>query len=97
MSGINIFRRAETAYQQGNTKETFDLYQKAIQKIIRNENLSQETSVPSGGEYNKFPKELLGIIWRQFNGFFRDHSMPQFSKGMMFVISLTYANQSIRP
>ncbi|KXN86638.1 SET domain-containing protein 14 [Leucoagaricus sp. SymC.cos] len=79
MSALSIFRDAETAYSRGKPDDTFEKYQKAIKKLIRDENLFQK--VPGvGPQLPDFPQELLGVIWRNFNGFFRDEKLPQFTK-----------------
>jgi hypothetical protein len=71
-SGVAIFQRAEDLYAHGDIQGAFDLYQTAVKKIIKNENVIAKLPaiVP-----DDFPQETLGAIWRNFVGFFRDPAM----------------------
>jgi hypothetical protein len=72
MSGLSLFQKAETFYHQGKTNDAFEYYQKSIKKILKDEDVTAKLPaiVPSD-----FPKELLGGVWRNFVGFFRDSTM----------------------
>ncbi|KAF8068827.1 hypothetical protein FPV67DRAFT_1489871 [Lyophyllum atratum] len=72
MSGLALFQRAETFYHQGDIQSAFDYYQKAIKKILKDENVTAK--IPAIVPDN-FPQELLGAVWRNFVGFFRDPQM----------------------
>jgi hypothetical protein len=71
-SGVALFQRAEGFYAQGNVPEAFDLYQKSLKKILKDENVIAKIQaiVP-----DDFPQETLGVVWRNFVGFFRDPAM----------------------
>ena len=71
-SGVALFQRAEGLYAQGNIQGAFDLYQKSVKKILRDENVIAKIPalVP-----DDFPQETLGAVWRNFVGFFRDPAM----------------------
>ena len=71
-SGVAIFQRAEELYTQRNIQGAFDLYQTAVKKILRDENVIAKIPaiVP-----DDFPQETLGVVWRNFVGFFRDPAM----------------------
>ncbi|KAK7438617.1 hypothetical protein VKT23_017950 [Stygiomarasmius scandens] len=73
-SGFSLFYKAEEAYARGLTDETFEYYQKAIKKILRDEVLDAKlpASMPLPAEW---PQELLGHLWQNFTGFFRDPRM----------------------
>ena len=74
MSGLELFQRAEMLYAQGNVKETFEMYQKSIKKFLKDGN---PTAIfpSSSGFPDDLPRETLGIVWRNFLGFFRDPAM----------------------
>jgi hypothetical protein len=71
-SGVALFQRAEGLYAQGNIQGAFDLYQKSVTKIIKDETVTANLPalVP-----DDFPRETLGAVWRNFVGFFRDPAM----------------------
>lgn len=71
-SGVALFQRAEGFYAQGKIQEAFDLYQKSVKKILKDENVTAKIPaiVP-----DDFPQETLGAVWRNFVGFFRDPAM----------------------
>lgn len=71
-SGVALFQRAEQFYHQGKTNDAFNYYQRSIKKILKDENVIAKIPavVPDG-----FPQELLGAVWRNFVGFFRDPAM----------------------
>ena len=71
-SGLALFQKAETFYHQGRTNDAFEYYQKSIKKILKDENVIAKIPaiVPPD-----FPQELLGSVWRNFVGFFRDPAM----------------------
>lgn len=83
-SGFDLFVQAETAYSEGRHNETFDLYQRAIRKIIEDENV---TAVPPTAALlpdsaRSHPRETLGMAWMNFVGFFKDKSMHK-TKGSL--------------
>ncbi|KAG5646720.1 hypothetical protein DXG03_002402 [Asterophora parasitica] len=57
----------------GKPKETFEYYQKAIKKIIKDENVTAK--IPAILPDNSMPQELLIMLWRNFVGFLRDPAM----------------------
>ena len=71
-SGVAIFQRAEQLYSRGDTEGAFSLYQTAVIRILKNENVTAKLPaiVP-----DDFPQETLGAVWRNFVGFFRDPAM----------------------
>lgn len=74
MSGLSLFQKAEMAYMMDhNAPKAFGLYVQAIRKIIKNEDVVQK--FPRPVPVPDMPQELLGIIWRNFVGFFRDHEL----------------------
>jgi hypothetical protein len=73
MSGVELFQRAETLYFQGKVPETFEMYQKSIKKILKDENPTATLPLPLPTD--DFPRETLGVVWRNFLGFFRDPAM----------------------
>lgn len=70
--GVVLFQRAEALYAQGKIEETFEMYQRAIKKILKDEDVAAllPAIVP-----NDTPKETLGFLWRNFAGFFKDPAM----------------------
>ena len=76
--GVVLLQRAEALYAQGKSEETFELYQRAIKKILKDEDVAAllPAIVP-----NDTPKETLGFLWRNFAGFFKDPAM-KFATGM---------------
>src|SRR5262245_35100651 len=72
MSGLDLFKRGEIFYSQGKIQEAFDSYQKSIKKILKDEIVTAKLPaiIP-----DDFPKEILGAVWRNFVGFFRDPNM----------------------
>ncbi|KII91804.1 hypothetical protein PLICRDRAFT_104569 [Plicaturopsis crispa FD-325 SS-3] len=77
MSGFQLFQRAETAYHSGDTKLTFSLYAQSIRKIIRSEDVAAKfpASIPLSMLPPDSPHEVLGTVWRNFVGFFRDANL----------------------
>lgn len=71
-SGLALFQKAETFFHQGRTNDAFEYYQKSIKKILKDEDVVAKIPaiVPPD-----FPLELLGGVWRNFVGFFRDPAM----------------------
>jgi len=71
-TGIVIFQRAEQCYARGQVNTTFELYQRAIKKILKDEVLTAKLPaiVP-----DEAPEEALCFIWMNFLGFFRDPAM----------------------
>ncbi|PPQ95396.1 hypothetical protein CVT26_008242 [Gymnopilus dilepis] len=71
-SGLLLFQAAEQSYAKGDINGAFDHYQKSIKKILKDENVIAKLPaiVPPD-----FPQELLGGVWRNFVGFFRDPEM----------------------
>jgi hypothetical protein len=71
-SGVALFQQAESLYAQGDIQGAFDLYQRSVKKILKDENVIAKIPaiVP-----DDFPQETLGAIWRNFVGFFRDPTM----------------------
>lgn len=79
-SGLDLFRKAELFYYQGKVDDTFDYYQRAIKKIIKDENVtaSLPTEIlhsPEVAHNRAYPRELLGVVWMNFVGFFKDPVM----------------------
>ncbi|KAF8060832.1 hypothetical protein FPV67DRAFT_1673666 [Lyophyllum atratum] len=72
MSGLALFKRAEASHYQGDIQSAFDDYQKAIKKILKDENVTAK--IPAI-VLDDCPQELLGYIWRSLLGFFRDRQM----------------------
>ncbi|EJD44549.1 hypothetical protein AURDEDRAFT_114295 [Auricularia subglabra TFB-10046 SS5] len=74
MSGLSLFKKAEMAYMlDSNVPQAFDLYVQSIRKIIKNEDVAQKFPQPI--PVPDMPQELLGIVWRNFVGFFRDPAL----------------------
>ncbi|KIM40092.1 hypothetical protein M413DRAFT_28622 [Hebeloma cylindrosporum] len=71
-SGLALFQKAETFFHQGRTNDAFEYYQKSIKKILKDENVI--ANIPAIVPPD-FPQELLGGVWRNFVGFFRDPAM----------------------
>ena len=71
-SGVALFQLAEGLYAKGNNQGAFDLYQKSVRKILKDETVTANLPalVP-----DDFPRETLGAVWRNFVGFFRDPAM----------------------
>ncbi|KAG6861323.1 hypothetical protein C0995_001642 [Termitomyces sp. Mi166 len=75
-TGFALFQSAETRYYQGKIPSAFEFYQKSIKKILKDENLVAKTPLPPGTQVpDDMPQELLGMVWRNFVGFFRDPKM----------------------
>jgi hypothetical protein len=91
MSGLSLFQRAEGCYAQGKVQEAFDLYQKSVKKILKDENVAAKLPaiVP-----DDFPQETLAAVWRNFVGFFRDPNMSFTKKSDSDAYRLLY---SFRP
>ena len=71
-SGLALFQKAETFYSQGRINDAFEFYQKSIKKILKDEDCIAK--IPAV-VLPDFPQELLGGVWRNFVGFFRDPAM----------------------
>jgi hypothetical protein len=71
-SGLALFQSAESCYARGDNQRAFDLYQQSIKKILKDENVT--ANIPAIVP-NDFPQEILGYVWRNFVGFFRDPAM----------------------
>ncbi|TFK71574.1 hypothetical protein BDN72DRAFT_887621 [Pluteus cervinus] len=71
-TGLALFQQAENFYSKGQVDNTFEFYQRCIKKVIKNEIVIAKLPalVP-----NQAPLELLGYVWMNFNGFFRDPKM----------------------
>ncbi|KAH0581455.1 hypothetical protein H2248_012535 [Termitomyces sp. 'cryptogamus'] len=75
-TGFALFQSAEMKYYQGNTASAFDYYQKSIKKILKDEIPTAKAPLPAGTKVpDDMPQELLGMVWRNFVGFFRDPNM----------------------
>lgn len=75
-TGLALFQSAEMQYYQGKTASAFEYYQKSIKKILKDENPTAKMVIPAGTPVpDDMPQELLGIVWRNFVGFFRDPKM----------------------
>ncbi|KAG6868139.1 hypothetical protein C0993_007262 [Termitomyces sp. T159_Od127] len=75
-TGTALFQSAELQYYQGNVASAFEYYQKSIKKILKDENPTAKTRLPAGTRVpDDMPQELLGMVWRNFVGFFRDPQM----------------------
>ncbi|GLB42114.1 putative MYND finger [Lyophyllum shimeji] len=74
MSGLSLFQQAELFYYQGRINDAFENYRKSIKKILKDENVLAK--VPGADIIpDDFPQELLGMVWRNFVGFYRDPKM----------------------
>ncbi|KAE9399700.1 hypothetical protein BT96DRAFT_919996, partial [Gymnopus androsaceus JB14] len=71
-SGVSLFQKAERAYASRRSDEAFELYEKAIKKILKDENVAAKLPaiVPDIA-----PQETLGYLWQNFTGFLRDPQM----------------------
>ncbi|KAG6889404.1 hypothetical protein C0992_005326 [Termitomyces sp. T32_za158] len=75
-NGYSLFQSAEMHYYQGKTASAFSYYRKSIKKILKNESPTAKMPVPRGMRVpDDMPQELLGMVWRNFVGFFRDPQM----------------------
>jgi hypothetical protein len=74
-SGVLLFQRAEGFYAQGNTQEAFNYYQKAVKKILKDENPVAQVPFPTTGFPDTLPRHTLGLVWTNFVGFLRDPAM----------------------
>ncbi|KAF9030350.1 hypothetical protein BDZ89DRAFT_1112247 [Hymenopellis radicata] len=79
-SGLELFRKAEMFYYGGRVDDTFDYYQRAIRKIIKDENITASLPAamvlsPEIARNRAYPRELLGVVWMNFVGFFKDPDM----------------------
>ncbi|KAG6837088.1 hypothetical protein H0H93_014980 [Arthromyces matolae] len=77
-SGYNIYVSAEMAYSRGDIVSAFESYQKAIRKILKDENPTAKVPIPASRLPllpPHQPLELLGAVWQNFVGFFRDPQM----------------------
>ncbi|KAK0199440.1 hypothetical protein DFS33DRAFT_1376450 [Desarmillaria ectypa] len=71
-SGWNFFVQAERSQAQSDIDRTFEYYQKAITKVVKDENITIQMPTPSSSMPNDtFPTETLGAAWRKFIGFFK--------------------------
>lgn len=72
-TSLALFQLAEVLYSQGKVKDAFEYYQKAIKKILKDENVvaTLPAMVPP-----EMPKETLGFVWNSFTGFIRDPAIP---------------------
>lgn len=102
-SGWNLFVQAETFYAQNDIDKTFEYYQKAIKKIVKDEKITAQMPIPSGSlPDDTFPTETLGAAWRNFIGFFKDPAVGK-TKGTSLNVfqippfRLNGIEQKIRP
>ncbi|KAH6903299.1 hypothetical protein BKA70DRAFT_1387755 [Coprinopsis sp. MPI-PUGE-AT-0042] len=77
MRGQQLFETAEKAYMlQRDEKKAFEYYQKAIKKVLNDENvLTPCFNRRPAGVPDDFPSELLAMVFRNFCGFFKDPAM----------------------
>jgi len=71
-TGLVLFQKAELAYASHRSDEAFELYQKAIKKILKDENVVAK--LPAIVLHNA-PEETLGFLWQNLTGFFKDPAM----------------------
>ncbi|KAF9031842.1 hypothetical protein BDZ89DRAFT_1063730 [Hymenopellis radicata] len=81
-SGLDLFRKAEVLYYQDKVDDTFDYYQRAIRKILKDEIVTAAIPAeiardPKIANDKLYPRELLGLVWRNFVGYFKDHNMKK--------------------
>ncbi|KAG6817119.1 hypothetical protein H0H87_012640 [Tephrocybe sp. NHM501043] len=75
-TGLALFQQAEVAYSRGNILAAFEGYQKCIKKILKDENpTALVPGIPASALPPNMPRELLGMVWQNFMGFFRDPKM----------------------
>ncbi|KAG7444598.1 uncharacterized protein BT62DRAFT_899415 [Guyanagaster necrorhizus] len=75
-TGWNLFREAQTLYARGDADGAFKRYQKAIKKIVNDENVMRQLPIP--GEVfpdDTYPRQTLGAAWRNFIGLFKDSAL----------------------
>lgn len=92
MSGLVLFQRAELCYARSQVNEAFELYQRAIKKILKDENLTAKlpAMVP-----DEAPEETLCFVWMNLLGFFRDPAM-NFTAGALPVQRRISSSHCIR-
>ncbi|KIY52679.1 hypothetical protein FISHEDRAFT_69495 [Fistulina hepatica ATCC 64428] len=72
-SGLTSFTEAELDYAAGRIDPCFRKYLKSIKKIIKDEKLDAKLKFSAGAPVPPdHPEELLGAVWRNFIGFFKD-------------------------
>ena len=83
VSGYDLFVDAETQYSRGNVDKCFELYQRAIKKITKDEIVTAQMRTASmiPASMRDVPRETLGMAWRNFVGFFKDPQLHK-TKGM---------------
>lgn len=79
-TGFELFQSAEMEHQfRGNSSAAMDLYVLSIERIVQHENpiakfpvwmLTQITA-----QADDYPEQVLGAVWRNFVGFFKDPNM----------------------
>ncbi|KAG2015053.1 hypothetical protein CC2G_008359 [Coprinopsis cinerea AmutBmut pab1-1] len=69
-SGLRLFLQAERSYAGGRVDDTLSYYTKAITKILKSETLL--APLPPTFSHPAVPQEVLGVVWHNFAGFFRD-------------------------
>ncbi|KAG7444592.1 uncharacterized protein BT62DRAFT_1028149 [Guyanagaster necrorhizus] len=75
-TGWNLFRQAQTLYARGDADGAFERYQKAIMKIVRDENVMRRLPISSDAFPDDiFPTQTLGAAWRNFIALFRDPAL----------------------
>lgn len=79
-TGFELFQQAEMEYQlRGNAHAAMDLYVSSIKQIVQRENpvarFPAYMLTQMAAQANEFPEQILGTVWRNFVGFFRDPQM----------------------
>ncbi|KAG6907637.1 hypothetical protein DXG01_008131 [Tephrocybe rancida] len=74
-TGFALFQKAELAYSKGDSASAFTSYQAGIKKILKDENPTALLPYPASALPPDCPREVLGMLWRNFVGFFRDPQM----------------------
>ncbi|KAF8651596.1 hypothetical protein AX16_004686 [Volvariella volvacea WC 439] len=72
-----LFNQAEVAYVAGQTDEAFEIYQRCIKKILKDEILIQKAP-PGSIIPDDCPEEILAAAWVNFAGMWKE--FPKFNK-----------------
>lgn len=87
-TAVQLFKQAYTAYCSNDHDESLALYQKCIQKILKDERLTQP--LPALSASTETPQELLGIAFNQLTSFFRGGPYSQ-GTCTVFVLIRTFS------
>lgn len=76
--GFDLFIEAEQLYRQGRFADALEFYRLSVKRILKDGDINYPMPVTVSVD---LPVEVLGCVWANFVGFFRDAEMS-FTQGV---------------